>query len=177
MNYDTAIKARRAFRLNGFHTLAHEGFDGDYVSPIQISSGNLTGPMLISKDWLDVPSVRANKEELERVGYLASIKYNKVIDLALEAVNLRRSDIYISPIFHLLVNGRSSPIPASGARASFDLVGRHELLGRRPIALGIDAAATLDYFNVPHIKVVHPSARKFTYAQKAEIIAEAIIAQ
>ncbi|MEO1798737.1 MAG: hypothetical protein AAFR53_17295, partial [Pseudomonadota bacterium] len=113
-----AITARRAFRLPGYTTLAEAGFDGDYVSPIQLTSGNPEGPMLMSKDWLDAPSARAHHAELSRTGYLPNIPFNRVIDKALALVGLRRSDIYIAPVFCLLPPRRSHPLPAAHARAS-----------------------------------------------------------
>ena len=173
MTYATAIAARRAFTLPGYPTLAGEGFDGDYVSPIQMTSGNLDGPMFISKDWLDAPSVRQHRAELQRQGYLNNNPYNRVMDLVLKLLNLTRADIYITPVFHLLTAQRSSTIPPAHARASFDAVGRHELLGRRPVAMGHDAARVLRHFDVPHVQAPHPSARIGTYQDKAEQIAQA----
>ncbi|WP_375259087.1 hypothetical protein [Citreimonas sp.] len=172
--YRRAIAARRAFSLPGYVTLAQAGFDGDYVSPIQIEAGNLTGPMLISKDWLDAPSARANRAELERRGTLPGIVYNRVIDRVLALLGLSRSDIYITPVFHLLVPRRSSPIPAAHARACFDAVGRHELLGRRPVALGHDAARVLQHFAIPHVATIHPSRRGLGLEARAARIAHAM---
>lgn len=59
-------------------------------------------------------------------------------------------------------------------RASFDAVRPHEIMGRRPVALGTDAARTLRYFEISHVTAPHPSARIGTYAQKAEHIASAM---
>ena len=172
--YQRAIAARRAFALPGYPTLAQAGFDGDYVSPIQMTSGNLTGPLLISKDWLDAPSAASNRAELRRTGYLAGIPYNKVIDKVLALLNLTRANIYITPIFHLLTAKRSSAIPMSYARASFDAVGRHELMGRRPVALGTDSARVLSHFGIDHIAAPHPSARIGSYDRRADLIAQAV---
>ena len=66
--YQRAIAARRAFALPGYPTLAEAGFDGPYVSPIQMTSGALSGPLLMSKDWLDAPSVARHRDELQRQG-------------------------------------------------------------------------------------------------------------
>ena len=172
--YAQAIAARRAFRLPGYPTLAETGYDGDYVSPIQMTSGNLTGPLLISKDWLDAPSARANHARLSRLGYLADNPFNAVIDRVLNLLSLTRSDIYITPVFHLLTSRRSSTIPPAHARASFDAVGRHELMGRRPVALGTDAARVLTHFGIEHTVAPHPSARIGSYDARAERIAEAV---
>lgn len=173
MTYADAIQARRDFSLPGYPTLADEGFDGEYVCPIQMTSGNLEGPMFISKDWLDAPSVRRHRAVLHQTGYLPDNPYNKVMDLVLDWLNLERADVYITPVFHLLTPQRSSTIPPAHARASFDAVGRHELKGRRPVALGHDSARVLRHFDIPHVSAPHPSARIGTFAQKAEQIASA----
>ena len=172
--YARAVAARRAFRLPGYPTLAEKGFDGDYVSPIQMTSGALDGPLLISKDWLDAPSVERHRDELQRQGYLSDNPFNRVIDLVLGLLGLSRADIYITPVFHLLTPQRSSQIPAAHARASFDAIGRHELLGRRPVALGTDSARVLAHFGVAHVTAPHPSARIGSYAIRAEQIANAM---
>ncbi|PVA09352.1 hypothetical protein DC366_14630 [Pelagivirga sediminicola] len=174
--YSRAIAARRAFRLPGYPTLADLGFDGDYVSPIQIACGNLTGPLLISKDWLDAPSATTHRDHLQHHGHLASNPFIRVIDKALARLNLTRADIYITPVFHLLTPKRSSTIPAAHARASFDAIGRLELMGRRPVALGTDAASVLTHFGVDHTAAPHPSARIGSYDARAALIAKAIAA-
>ncbi len=172
--FTDAIRRRRTFSLPGYRTLAEEGFDGDYVSPIQITSGNLTGPMLISKDWLDAPSARAHRAVLQEGGYLPGNPYNRVIDRVLALVGLARADIYITPVFALLTAKRSSVIPAKDRRASFEAVGQYELLGRRPIALGTDAASVLRWFGIDHIETIHPSARGLTFDDRARRVAKAL---
>jgi len=172
--YTRAIAARRAFRLPGYPTLAEEGYDGDYVSPIQIISGNPDGPLLMSKDWLDAPSARKHRDELSRTGYLANNPFNQVIDRVLNLLGLTRADIYITPIFHLLTPKRSSTIPADHARASFDAVAQHALMGRQPVALGTDSARVLAHFNIPPSVAPHPPARSGSYDARAARIAEAV---
>ncbi|WP_415921495.1 hypothetical protein [Tateyamaria sp. SN6-1] len=172
--YQRAITARRTFHLPGYQTLTQAGFDGPYVSPIQLTSGNLDGPLLISKDWLDAPSAHAHRAQLERTGYLPDIPYNKVMGRVLALLGLTRADIYITPIFHLLTPKRSSTIPAAHSRASFDAIGRHELMGRRPVALGNDSAQVLRHFDVDHITAPHPSARIGSYDKRAGLIADAV---
>lgn len=172
--YTHAIAARRAFRLPGYPTLADLGFDGDYVSPIQLACGNHTGPLLISKDWLDAPSAMAHRDHLQKYGHLPDNPFIRVIDKALTLLNLQHRDIYITPVFHLLTPKRSSTIPAAHARASFDAIGRHELMGRRPVALGTDAAQVLTHFGIDHIPAPHPSARIGSYDRRAALIAKAV---
>lgn len=172
--YAQAIARRRAFRLPGYATLADCGFDGDYVSPIQLSSGALTGPMLISKDWLDAPSARANKQALLSQGYLPEMPFNRVLDCALEIAGLARSDIYIAPVFCLLTPSRSFALPARDAKASFEAVVQHEIMGRVPIAAGTDAARVLRAFGIQHIETIHPSARGHSFEQRAHRIAASL---
>ncbi|MFL4468628.1 hypothetical protein ACERZ8_01590 [Tateyamaria armeniaca] len=172
--YQRAVAARRAFALPGYPTLAQAGFDGDYVSPIQMTSGNLTGPLLMSKDWLDAPSAERHRDQLQATGYLPTNPFNQVIDRVLGLLGLTRADIYITPIFHLLTPRRSSTIPVAHARASFDAVGRFELMGRRPVALGTDSARVLRHFGVHHVPAPHPSARIGSYDARAAQIAAAV---
>lgn len=172
--YRAAIAPRRAFALPGYVTLAEAGFDGDYVSPIQLTCGSLTGPMLITKDWLDAPSARAHRSLLQQVGHLPGTPFNRVIDRALALVGLSRAQIYITPVFALLTATRSSAIPLRDRRASFRAVGQYELMGRRPIACGTDAAAVLRSEGVAHIETLHPSARGQSFEARALRIAKAL---
>lgn len=171
--YPQAITARRAFSMPGYTTYAEARFDGDYVCPIHVTSGNLTGPMFVSKDWLDGPSARAEAEVLHRLGYLPDAPFNRVMDLVLDDLGLTRGDIYITRVFKLLPDRRSAPLSAADARASWRAVTRHELLGRLPVALGSDAAGVLRHFGVPHVPAPHPSARIGTYTERARRIARA----
>lgn len=170
----TAIAARRAFRLPGYTTLAEAGLDGDYVSPIQLTSGNPTGPLLMSKDWLDAPTAFAHRARLALTGYLPEMTFNRVLDRALTLVGLTRADIYVAPVFCLLPPVRSHPIPAADRRASFDAVVRHELMGRRPVACGADAAETLRAAGIDHVATTHPSARGLSFDARAARIAAAL---
>jgi len=171
--YHNAIERRRAFHLPGYVSLTEAGFDGPWVSPIQITSGNLTGPMLISKDWFDAPSAFAHRPLLLQSGYLPDMPFNAVIDRMLALLGLSRADIYITPVFKLLTPTRSHPIRAADARASFDAVTQYELLGRRPIAAGGDAIRVLEHFGIPHIPTIHPSARGMDYETRATLLAQA----
>jgi len=171
--YHNAIERRRAFHLPGYVTLTEAGCDGPWVSPIQISSGNLTGPMLISKDWFDAPSAQTHRLLLLQSGYMPDMPFNVVIDRALDLAGLSRSDIYITPVFKLLPPKRSHAIRSEDARASFEAVTRYELLGRRPIAAGGDAIRVLQHFGIPHIPTIHPSARGMDYDTRATLLAQA----
>lgn len=172
--YRDAIARRRAFRLPNYATLADCGYDGGYVSPIQLSSGALNGPMLITKDWLDAPSAVAHRDVLSVRGFLPDMPFNRVLDRALEIAGLTRSDIYIAPIFCLLPPERSFALPLRDAKASFEAVVTHEIMGRTPIAAGKDAARVLSACGVAHVETIHPSARGHTFEQRAHRIAVAL---
>ena len=172
--YQEAIERRRAFRLRGYATLADLGHDGPWVSPIQKICGNLSGPMLVSKDWLDGPSARKAHARIAEQGHVPGMLYMKIIDAALALVGLSRAQIYVTPVFCLLPQRRSSVIPAPDRAASFEAVGQYELLGRRPIALGRDAAQTLRGFGVACLETRHPSARGQAHAARAQEIASAL---
>ncbi|MDJ0630640.1 MAG: hypothetical protein QNJ44_20455 [Rhodobacter sp.] len=131
--------------------------------------------MLIMKDWFDEPSARANRNVLLERGYMPGIPFNDVIDMALRMAGLNRADVYITQIFHLLTPTRSHRIRTSEAKASFDTVTRYEMLGRRPIAAGADAARVLRHFGLEFIETVHPSVRGMKYRERAERISNAIV--
>ncbi len=172
--YREAVRRRRGFALPGYASLADVGQDGPWVIPIQQSSGNLAGPMLISKDWLDAPTARRAGPRLAGRGYLPGMVYNRVLDRALALLGLQRGDIYITTIFCLLPPRRSHPLAASACRAAFDAVGRFELMGRRPVALGADAARTLRQSGVAAVETLHPSARGIDFDTRARAIASAL---
>ncbi|MEX1234023.1 MAG: hypothetical protein WEB56_03445 [Roseovarius sp.] len=50
----------------------------------------------------------------------------------------------------------------------------HELMGRRPIALGKDAANVLTHFGIAHAVAPHPSARIGRFDARAALIAKAV---
>ena len=174
MEYVDIVDRRRAFKLPGYASLRDVGFDGNWVTPYQISSANPTGPCLVAFNWLDVPSVRENAETLRELGYLPGILFNRVIGRALEMVQLKRSDLYVTQAFHLLPETRSQGISQNAVNASFDTITRHELSGRRVVALGTAAAQACARFGISHISVPHPSSRGRTIEIKAQIIAEAV---
>ena len=169
------IERRRAFKLEGYATLADAGFDGDYVTPYQIASNSSDGPCLIAYNWLDFPSALEHRTELLEKGYLPSMPFNKVLDLALERCGLTRSDIYMTQAFHLLPKLRSQNIGQADVYNSFDAITRHEIDGRRVITLGRSAANCCNKFGIQHAETIHPSSRGFSYHRRADIISAAIL--
>ncbi|MGJ8627586.1 MAG: hypothetical protein ACSHXB_11570 [Sulfitobacter sp.] len=159
------VSYRRAFEKVasdwGYLSLADVGFEGPWVSPIQMLSGNREGPVLLAKDYLDAPSLKRLRSSIAPQGYLPGNTFNRIIDAALDLAGLTRTDIYITQCFAAIVpEHRSTSIPISHFRRSFDMVTRHELAGRRVLALGPRAAALCAEFGVPFQAVkYHPSAR------------------
>ena len=169
------IARRRKFRICGYKTLCDVGFDGDWVTPYQKSSPSETGPVLVALHWLDVPSVEKHRRVLKDKGYLPGIPFNKVLECALEKTRMTRADIYVTQAFHLLPAKRSQRIPRRHLYESFDRITRHEVVGRRAIALGVDAVRAFHKAGLlPFACVPHPSARGMTCESKALMLAEAL---
>lgn len=164
----------------GYCSLSDVGFDGPWVSPIQMLSGHPTGPVLLAKDYLDVPSLRARFDEIAPRGYLPGNPFNAVIDRALARVGMAREDVYIAQCFAAIVpQHRSTNIPMGHLRASFEAVAQHELRGRQVIALGPAASRLCTAFEIAHHAVAyHPSARGkgVTFDVKAGALADALTA-
>ena len=176
MTYDEIVARRRALRIDGYLSLADVGFDGDWVTPYQKASSSPDGPVLVAYNWLDAPSVEMYRATLQQHGFLPGIIFNNVLDRALAICHIGRRDLYITQAFHLLPAKRSGSISARDIDKSFDAVTRHELAGRRVIALGRDAAEACQRHRVSHVAVRHPSARGpgLTLAAKAGELARAI---
>ena len=141
------IAVRRKLRVPGqfqgqWATLVDVGFDGDWVSPIQKTSNSTTGPVLVAKHWLDAESANRHRATLEPCGYLPEIPFNRALDRVLEAVGVTRKDIYITQACHFLpTTDRRKPVPAALMKLSIEAVTRHEVKGRRAIALGGEAVS------------------------------------
>ncbi len=176
MTRDDIIARRREFRICGYRTLAEVGFDGDWVTPYQITSASETGPVLVALHWLDARSVEENRKELMEKGYLPEIPFNIVVSRALKLAGLCRRDIYVTQAFHLLpIDNRSQRIQAQHLYESFNAITRYEVEGRTVIALGKDVARACRQAGIePFECVVHPSARHRTNESKAEELSEAL---
>ncbi|MFZ5964038.1 hypothetical protein ACOXXX_13895 [Thalassococcus sp. BH17M4-6] len=169
-----ALKARRAFAPTGYATLIDVGLDLDMVSPYQIACGNPDGPVLITYNYLDEHTARSNAHLLKTLGYLPDMLFNRVLDRALDAAGMQRTDLYVTHAFHALPPKRSSSVPQKLVEESFDTVTRHEINDRPVIALGKSATRACKRFDIAHASVFHPSARGLTIAEKAQRIAEAL---
>ncbi|MDW3183031.1 hypothetical protein [Roseobacter sp.] len=168
------IAARRNFTRPGYDTYADAGVEGDYITPYHLTCGNPAGPVLISYNWLDAPTVRAHRDTLRRLGMLPQMLFNRVLDLALGLAGLARGAVYLTHAFHLLPASRSATVPASDVEASFDAITRHEVAGRPVVALGQAASHACTRFGIAHHAVPHPSARGLSMLAKARAIAKAL---
>ena len=169
------VARRRAFRLPGYATLADVKMDGEYVSPLQMMSNSPTGPVLLAYHWSDVETLEKN-EGVRECGYLKGSIFNKVVDRALQICGMKRADVYMTQVFHLLpLEDRSAYVPPADLDASFAAITRYELEGRKVIAMGGAAAGACARGGITPLRVVsHPSARSRTVEAKAAELADAI---
>jgi hypothetical protein len=171
------IAARRLLKGTAeFETLADVELEGDYVSAYQRAAHSTTGPVLLATHWLDGLSARANRDELAAKGFLESMPFNQVLNRVLVILKKSRSDLYVTQCLHLLpkVRRSESRIPRHLLDESFDGVTRHELKGRKVVALGTIAAACCARHCIPCTPTWHPSRRRLSYDDKAAEIAEAV---
>jgi hypothetical protein len=174
LDYLEIVERRRALVIEPFKSLTDVGFDGPWVTPYQISSRSPDGPALVALHWLEEETIEVQRGVLEKFGYLPDIRFNTVIDMALQRQGLTRSDMYVTQTFHLIPQRRSDRIPLSAIRRSFDEVTQHELRGRKVIALGDVAARECTRCQIQHSAVCHPSRRGRTNEQNAAEIAAAL---
>lgn len=150
--YGEAIRARKALRVQavtsavacGMKTLEEAGWDGDFVTPNQLSSRSFTGPLILLNNWYgweDLDNLPDHViSELSRLGYLPGIPTNRWLDRALAILGLDRADVYITQACHFLPRGKlSGSIPPEAYRISVECVLKLELGGRTPVALGTAA--------------------------------------
>lgn len=173
-SYSELVEKRRNLRLAPYKSLADVRFDGPWITPYQMKSCSPDGPVLVAYHWLDEPSIAAHRSTLEKYGYLPELRFNKVLDIALHQRKLGRADIYVTQAFHFIPQGRSEKIPSAAMDFSFTEITRHELRGRKVIALGRDAEVNCARNNIPHIGVCHPSRRGMSNEANAGEIAGAL---
>lgn len=176
MTYKEIVQRRRDFNIAGdkYKTLTQVDFDGPWITPYQMLSRSATGPILIAYHWFDAPSIDKYRDELKKYGYMPRMMFNKVLDRALQLAGKERSDIYVTQAFHLVPSTRSAVIEREHLDRSFGEITRHELDGRRIVALGNEVSAVCKRFEIEHQAVVHPSARHLSIEDKAIVLAAAI---
>jgi hypothetical protein len=175
MTYEEIVVRRRALTIQGYNTLSDLGFDGPWVTPYQMTSRAPDGPVLVAYHWLDAPSVAEYRDVLARLGYLPHMPFNKVIEAALRLSGTRRDQLYVTQAFHLLPATRSASVATRDTDISFDAVTRHELPGRRVIALGRAASDACRRHGINHVAARHPSARGCSRVDKAKELAGLIV--
>ncbi len=174
MSYEDLVQARRALSIEGYRSFADVGLDGPWITPYHLASSAPDGPVLLTFNYLDAPSALHHQAELRQHGYLGGMPFNRVLDLALAACGQTRADLYVTHAFHLLPASRSAAVPNRHIDQSFDAVARHELQGRNVIALGQAAARCCLRHGLPHLSVPHLSARGFSFARRADLLAAAL---
>ena len=174
LSYDQLVSRRREFCIPGYVTLAEVGFDWPLITPYQKAARSDSGPVLIGLHWIGAGSIEPNRAELEACGYLPKMGFNRVLNIALYKAGMVRKNLYITQAFHLLPHRRSENIPMPYVDASFDAITRHELIGRRVIALGNDAADACLRHGIKFIRVPHPAARGLTYEEKGRRLGQAL---
>ena len=170
-SYQDIVRKRRDLKIDGYLSFADVGFDGDWVSPYQISSRSPDGPVLLAYNWCDAETFLQKRRDIEPGGYLPGMKFNVVLQRALKIATMTRADIYVTQVFHLLARSRSEAIPQRALDKSFKEVTRHELEGRRVIALGSAAAQACRNYKIDCRKAQHPSARRGGYKERAAALA------
>lgn len=150
--YPAAVQARRSLSLQmcpsaqakHFKTLAEAGWEGDYVTPNQISSCSPTGPVLLLDNWIGWDSARRwddeKRKEIKSLGYNPTLETNGRIDGALRELsqrlgwNVERSDIYITQASLFLAPSDSERHPKECYRVSISNVVALETGGRRVVS-------------------------------------------
>ena len=157
-NYKRNIERRRGFSLPGYKSLADVGFDGEYVTPTQIKARSETGICLVSHNWFDVKSVEEYSldpkkyQSLKEEGYAKSIPFNRVLDIVLYKIGVRREDTYMTQVFHLLpATQEKQELPnEEDIWKSFEAITQYEIQGRKVIALGKPAKEACMKFGTQH---------------------------
>lgn len=157
--------------MPGYTTYAEAGLDGPWVTPYQIGSHANDGPVLLTYNFLDAPTARMHCTELRQTGFLPGMPFNAVLDLALQLARMTRQDLYVTHAFHLLPPTRSAAIKARHVDMSFDAVARHELAGRKVIALGSVASGACRRHGITCLATPHPSARGRSFTERAATLA------
>jgi hypothetical protein len=173
-DYAALVEAWRQLRLDGYESYADVGLDGPWTTPYHLASSSPTGPVLLTYNYLDAPSARLHHDQLAARGYLPTMPFNRVLDLALLETGLTRADLYVTHAFHLLPLSRSAVVPAAAIDVSFDAIARHELAGRRVIALGAIAARCCRRHGIAATATPHPSARGTGFSDRARTLADAL---
>lgn len=190
MPYQDIVTLRKALCVpnaykNRYKTLEDCGLDGPWVTPLQRTSYNDTGPVLIAQDYLDTERARQNRPAIlapDGDGYCPGTRFKTVLTGALEIAELCLHQVYVTQALHLLPckwflardgtcrQWKGGRHPMSLVLKSFNEVTRHELCDRPVIAMGKVAQAACDKAGVkPDKRTSHPSRRGSSNEWKLEI--------
>lgn len=160
-----------------FGRLRDAGWGEHWISPIQETSHDPTGPVVMGSHWLDVEGAEERRADVEHYGgYLPDMPFNRVLDLALWHARLTRRDIYITQACHLMPlgdgNGPQARVPPRLWRPSFDRVTRYEIGDRPVLALGAYAQEVCRRNDVRYLPFPHPGGGARTpQSQQAKALA------
>lgn len=173
-DYASIVARRRSLRIDGYMTLADVGFDGDWVTPYQMASRSMDGPVLVAQHWLDAQSIELHRTTLEQLGYLPHIRFNRTLDIALAIAGMARSSLYMTQAFQLIPLSSTERISRRAMDESFDQVTVHELTDRPVIALGAHAVRLCTRHGIEHVPSPNPSRRGHSNAENARELALAL---
>ena len=161
-----------------FGTLREADWHRDWVTPIQQSSRDPTGPVVMGSHWADIETARQHRQRQAREwygGYLPGKPFNRVLDLALWLAKLHRMDIYVTQACHFLPRDqRRQRVPRELWRLSYDEVTQYELRGRPVVALGRPARLLCEHYGLWHRAFRHPGTGGSSFQSQAEAVAEAL---
>jgi len=182
MEYREIVKRRRALdpgqHADKFGTLQDAGWDCEWVAPIQQTSHDPTGPVVMGSHQLDIVTARQPYALQMREwygGYMPDRRFNRVLDLALWKAGLHRRDVYVTQACHLLPRANARQfVPEELWQMSYDEVTKYELRGRPVIALGEPAKLLCEHYKIRHRPFDHPGGRGSSFDAQATAIAAAL---
>ena len=110
LDYREIVERRRTLKIETFKSLADLGFDGPWITPYQITSNSLKGPVLVALHWLDESSILDERTALQHLGFCRVFGSMSSLMLLLRRVHLSRSDIYVTQTFHLVPKSLQSSL-------------------------------------------------------------------
>jgi hypothetical protein len=105
---------------------------------------------------------------------MPGITFNNVLERALEIVGKKRSGHLRDAVISSFAVDSFCHDRKKTFERSFDEITRHELDGRRVVAVGNDVAGACKRLGIKYRAVVHPSARRRSNEDKAMALAAVI---
>ena len=167
-----ALEVPEALR-GQFCRLADAGWGARWVSPIQETSHDPDGPVVMGTHWLDAEGAERRRADVDWYGgYLPDMDFNRVLDLALWYAGLTRWDVYVTQAAHYMpLAGPRAGVRKALWQPSFERVTRYEI-GERPVlALGGVAQRVCRAYGVRHLPFPHPGTSGPTRQRQARAMA------